>query len=86
MLLEAALLVTTLAYVVWFALGFSRAGGVSEFFEIWRRDPLFIKTELLTTVPGVTTLAQLAVAAIPLVIAFKLFRRRLRRIRPRRGS
>ena len=28
-LLEAALLVTTLAYVFWFALGFLRAGGIS---------------------------------------------------------
>ena len=74
-LLEAALLVTILAYVLWFALGFMRAGGISEFLEIWRRDPLFIKTQLLATVPGVTTLAQFAVAAIPLVIALKLYRR-----------
>jgi oligosaccharide repeat unit polymerase len=74
-LLEAALVLTILAYVLWFARGFARAGGVSQFLEIWRRDPLFIKTQILTTVPGVTTLIQVAVATIPLAIAFKLYRR-----------
>jgi oligosaccharide repeat unit polymerase len=74
-LLEAALVLSVVAYGLWFSLGIIRAGGITQFFEIWRREPLRIKTEFLATVPGVTTLTQLAVAAIPLVIAFKLYRR-----------
>ncbi len=74
-LLEVALVLSILAYVVWFARGITRAGGVTQLFEIWRSDPHLIKAEIMTTLPGVTTLTQLAVAAIPLAIAFKLFRR-----------
>lgn len=74
-LLEAALIVSIGAYVVWFAAGIVRAGGVTQLYEIWRTDPHRVKTELLATVPGVTTLTQLAVAAIPLAIAFRLSRR-----------
>jgi oligosaccharide repeat unit polymerase len=74
-LLEAALVASIGAYVVWFALGVSHAGGVTQLYDIWRDNPHRIKAEILTTIPGVTTLTQLAVAAIPLVIAFKLFRR-----------
>jgi oligosaccharide repeat unit polymerase len=74
-LLETALIVSIAAYVLWFGLGFIRAGGVLQFFDLWRQNPLFIKTDTLATVPGATTLAQLAVAAIPLTIAFKLYAR-----------
>lgn len=74
-LVEVALVLSIVAYVVWFARGVSRAGGVLQLFEIWRSDPHLIKAEIMTTLPGVTTLTQLAVAAIPLAIAFKLFRR-----------
>ena len=71
-LIEAALALSVAAYAIWFARGFARAGGIIELFEIWRAEPLRIKTEIMPTLPGVTTLTQLAVAAIPLAIAFKL--------------
>ena len=73
-LVEAALVVSIAAYLVWFARGIFRAGGVTELVDVWRTNPLVVKSEILTTVPGVTTLTQLAVAAVPLAIAFKLFR------------
>lgn len=74
-LLEGALLASIGAYVLWFLLGFARAGGPARLFEIWRSEPHRIKDEILTTVPGITTLTQLAVATVPLVIAFGLYRR-----------
>lgn len=74
-LVEVALVVSIAAYVVWFTRGVVRAGGVTQLLEIWRSTPHRIKNEILTTVPGVTTLTQLAVAAIPLAVGFKLFRR-----------
>ena len=67
-------MVSIAAYVLWFARGILRAGGITTLFETWRRDPEHVKGELLATLPGVTTLTQLAVAAIPLAIAFKLVR------------
>lgn len=73
-LVEAALVISIAAYVVWFAIGIFRAGGIAGLLETWRRDPEHVKGELLVTFPGVTTLTQLAVAAIPLAIAFKLIR------------
>jgi len=74
-LLEAALVISVGAYALWFARGIVNAGGVAQLFEIWRTDPHRIKAEIMTTVPGLTTLTQLAVATIPLVIAFRLYRR-----------
>ena len=74
-LLEASLVISLGAYVIWFARGIVNAGGIPQLLEIWRTDPHRIKAELLTTIPGVTTLTQLAVAAIPLAIAFGLYRR-----------
>jgi len=74
-LLEAALVVSVGAYALWFGLGIVRAGGVLELVEIWRSDPQRVKSGLLLTLPGITTLTQLAVAAIPLAIAFGLARR-----------
>ena len=38
------------AYVIWFALGISRAGGVMQLVDIWRDNPHRIKTEILTTI------------------------------------
>jgi oligosaccharide repeat unit polymerase len=73
-LLEVALVLSIAAYVLWFARGVFRAGGVTELFDVWRTNPHLVKAEILTTLPGLTTLTQLAVAAIPLAIAFKLFR------------
>jgi oligosaccharide repeat unit polymerase len=74
-LLEVALVLSVVAYVTWFTRGIVRAGGITELFDIWRSNPHRVKEEILTTLPGVTTLTQLAVAAIPLAIAFKLVRR-----------
>jgi oligosaccharide repeat unit polymerase len=74
-LLEASLVLCIGAYVVWFGRGVLRAGGITRFFEIWRSDPHRIKEGILTTLPGITTLTQLAVASIPLVVAYGLFRR-----------
>ena len=74
-LVEVALVVSIAAYVLWFTGGVIRAGGITQLLEIWRSQPQRIKAEILTTLPGVTTLTQLAVAAIPLAIAFNLFRR-----------
>jgi len=74
-LLEAALVVSIGAYILWFTRGVIRAGGLTELYDIWQSDPHLIKLEILTTVPGVTTLTQLAVAAIPLAVAYKLFQR-----------
>jgi oligosaccharide repeat unit polymerase len=74
-LIETALVVSVGAYVLWFGRGILNAGGVLEFFDIWRSDPHRIKDEIMTSVPGATTLTQLAVAAIPLSIAYGLNRR-----------
>jgi oligosaccharide repeat unit polymerase len=74
-LLEVALILTIAAYAIWFARGIVRAGGIGPLVEIWRSDPHRVKEEILSTLPGVTTLTQLAVATIPLAIAFKLLRR-----------
>ena len=74
-LLEFALLVTIGAYLLWFGRGVVRAGGVAEFLDIWRNDPFRFKEDILATLPGITTLTQLGVAAIPLVFAFRLYGR-----------
>jgi oligosaccharide repeat unit polymerase len=75
-LLEGALLVSLGAYVAWFAIGSYRAGGPLALLAEWRENPHAVKTVILATVPGVTTLTQLAVAAIPLAVAFGLHRER----------
>ena len=74
-LIEAALVVSVGAYALWFTRGFLNAGGVVEFLQIWRSDPHRIKDEVMVSVPGVTTMTQLAVAAVPLSIAYGLNRR-----------
>ncbi len=78
-LLEVALVLSIAAYAVWFGIGVTRAGGVLELLDVWRRDPHLVKGELLGTVPGVTTMTQLAVGAIPLAVAFGLANHRLMR-------
>jgi oligosaccharide repeat unit polymerase len=74
------LLASIAAYVCWFGLGVYRAGGFSSLYEAWITDPDYVKFGLLRTVPGITTLTQLAVAALPLGVAFGLFRRRSLRV------
>jgi oligosaccharide repeat unit polymerase len=71
-LVEVALVVSIAAYLLWFAIGALRAGGLTALYDVWRSDPHLVKLELLSTIPGVTTLTQLAVAAIPLAVAFRL--------------
>jgi oligosaccharide repeat unit polymerase len=74
--LRGLLLVSLGAYLGWFAIGFIRAGGPGPLLEAWLSSPFYVKRELLRTVPGLTTLTQLAVAAIPLALAFGLLGRR----------
>ena len=74
-LVEAALVISVTASVLWFGLGFVRAGGIASFFEIWQQEPFRLKGEILATIPGVTTLMQLAVAAIPLAVVYGLNRK-----------
>jgi oligosaccharide repeat unit polymerase len=74
--LRAALLVSIVAYLLWFGRGVLRAGGLVAFVQEWLSAPETVKGEVLRTIPGVTTLTQLSVAAIPLAIAFGLRRRR----------
>jgi oligosaccharide repeat unit polymerase len=73
--LHATMLVAALAYLTWFAVGVARAGGPSAFITTWLDNPFAVKTELLRTIPGVTTLTQLSVAAVPLALAFGLLGR-----------
>ncbi|MEP6811401.1 MAG: oligosaccharide repeat unit polymerase [Actinomycetota bacterium] len=74
--LQGLLLVSLAAYIGWFGIGSFRAGGPSKLVEAWLSNPFYVKTQLLRTVPGLTTLTQLAVAAVPLALAFGLLRRR----------
>lgn len=78
-LLEVTLALSVAAYVIWFGIGVVRAGGLLGLLDVWRTDPHLVKGELLGTVPGVTTMTQLAVAAIPLAVAFRLMNRRVLR-------
>lgn len=73
--LRGALVLSLVAYIGWFAAGALRAGGPVQLVQTWLTNPFAVKTELLRTVPGLTTLTQLAVAAIPLALAFGLLRR-----------
>jgi oligosaccharide repeat unit polymerase len=73
--LRGFMLASLAAYLVWFGLGIERAGGPSELVRAWLANPFPVKNELLRTIPGLTTLTQLAVAAVPLALAFGLLRR-----------
>jgi oligosaccharide repeat unit polymerase len=73
--LRGALLLTIAAYVLWFGSGLVRAGGLSAFVHEWSTNPELVKSTILRTIPGVTTMTQLAVAAVPLAIAFGVHRR-----------
>jgi hypothetical protein len=74
--LRGALLLTIAAYLLWFGSGVVRAGGLTAFVHTWSTNPELVKSDLLRTIPGVTTMTQLAVAAVPLAIAFGVHRRR----------
>jgi oligosaccharide repeat unit polymerase len=68
-LIETSLVLSLVAYAVWFLLGIIRAGGIGTVLATWRNDPHAVK-DLFATLPGVTTLTQLAVAAVPLAIVY----------------
>jgi oligosaccharide repeat unit polymerase len=70
-LVEVSLVVSLLAYLLWFGLGLIRAGGVGVVLSTWRSHPHEVRG-LFETVPGMTTLTQLAVAAVPLAVVFGL--------------
>ena len=74
--MHALLLGSIAAYACWFGLGMLRAGGPVPLVRAWLADPEYVKFELLRTVPGVTTLTQLAVAGVPLAFVYGLHRRR----------
>ncbi|MGH3001804.1 MAG: O-antigen polymerase [Gaiellaceae bacterium] len=76
LVLRAALVATIAAYLVWFGLGVERAGGLTALVHEWTVNPEAVKAGALRTIPGVTTLTQLSVAAVPLTLAFGLRRRR----------
>lgn len=63
------------SYLGWFAAGILRAGSPTKLVDAWLTNPFYVKTQLLRTIPGLTTLTQLAVAAIPLALAFGLLGR-----------
>jgi oligosaccharide repeat unit polymerase len=69
-LLRGALCVAVLAYLVWFGLGLQRAGGPVALISTYLVEPFTVKGTLLRTVPGLTTLTQLAVAAIPIILCY----------------
>jgi oligosaccharide repeat unit polymerase len=73
--LRALLLISLVGYLAWFGAGIVRAGGPSQLLHAWLTNPFSVKTQLLRTIPGLTTVTQVAVAAIPLAIAFGLLRR-----------
>jgi len=65
---RSGMIVVIFAYLAWFGLGIQRAGSIGSLFSIYLMDPFYVKSMLLKTVPGITTLTQVAVAAIPLMI------------------
>jgi oligosaccharide repeat unit polymerase len=69
------MVLSLVAYLGWFAVGMARAGGPGPFIHTWLTAPFTVKTVYLRTVPGLTTLTQIAVAAIPLAFAFGLLHR-----------
>lgn len=54
-----------LGYVVWASLGVYRAGSIAKLLSARMTNPYFVKSVLLDTIPGVTTVTQVAVLAIP---------------------
>lgn len=68
--LRAGLLTSLAGYVIWLGLAVYRAGGLSTLLAVRSVDPWYVKGVLMKTVPGVTTLTQVAVMAIPLWIAY----------------
>lgn len=67
---RSGIIVSIVAYLIWFGLGIRRAGGIEKIFSFYLINPSYVKSVLLRTVPGITTFTQIAVAAIPLMICY----------------
>ena len=65
-----------LAYILWFGLGVVKAGGPLALLHAYASSPYYVHTTLLETVPGVTTLIELPIAAIALALAYGIYRER----------
>ena len=66
---RGGLLVSLFAYTVWFGLGIYRAGSIEDLWATYLRDPFYVKFVLLRTLPGITTLTQVAVAVLPVMLS-----------------
>ena len=73
--LRAVLLLALFAYVLWFGVAVYRAGGISDLLSVYLVRPFYTKQVLLRTLPGVTTLTQLAVAGVPLALCYGKLKR-----------
>ena len=71
-----ALLGAVAASAILFGLAVSRAGGFTALLDAYRSDPQHVKSTYFASVAGVTTLTQLAVAAVPIAFAYRLVDRR----------
>jgi oligosaccharide repeat unit polymerase len=66
--IRGGMIVALLAYLVWFIKGIQQIKSLEEIFSLYLRNPFYVKEVILKTIPGITTLTQTAVAAIPLMI------------------
>ena len=64
-------LISIFSYLIWFFLAIYRAKGLGNFLEVYRVNPFWVKSYFFATIPGITTLTQLSVATVPLMIAFR---------------
>lgn len=62
------LIVSLGAYLLWIGVGIARSGGMNELLAIRSHNPWYVKSVLMDTLPGLTTLTQVAVMAIPLML------------------
>jgi len=68
--IRLGLLISILAYIIWFLAAFKRAGSVESLISIYLVDPFFVKENYMKTLPGITTLTQVSVMAIPFMVCF----------------
>jgi len=66
--IRGGLMVSLFAYMIWFGFGIYRAGGIESLWALYLQNPFYVKFVLLKTLPGITTLTQVAVVALPLVL------------------
>jgi oligosaccharide repeat unit polymerase len=63
--------ISLFAYSIWFSLALFRANGLNNFLQVYSVNPFWVKSYFFATIPGITTLTQLSVASVPLMIALK---------------